>query len=658
MSNPLLKELRCSKYRILGLVGQGQFGRVYCASHRKTGRLVALKELDKERFPTHKFLRELRFLLSLQHTNIVSCQALEHTATGRYLVMDYCEGGTLRNLIEEDVRLHPAQGLKLVLDVLAGLEHAHNRGIIHCDIKPENILLTVQANGWLARISDFGIARLSQEISKDGTGNTGSPAYMAPERFYGQHFQSSDLYAVGVLLFELLTGYRPFSGLPAELMSAHLNHPLKIPETIPAELRIILQTALQKLPARRYHSALEMHRAVEAAAATLAPNLTNNWQDGSLLKPANQSSACAFVFSQKEPLSTVVRQLVVAPDEYISGSPQPNRIRSQKYYSNPASDPPLHQIYQICDHRVGRQTYAAGTLTSTSATLTTVRLPEAIQELLVRPQGCFAVTERSVYLLPDESFKPDIRPDTAPPDPKPLQQKKVSPTLPRPIVPQLIAEFSTDFVATIAPGGEWMATAALEPNQANSSLRIWHLSQMQPIKPVRHSLAYLFQLLALDSRHFATFSHNVDCQTNTCITGLTIAGFTRRGIPIGALHLPLPLQRVIPTLTPYRLLALEPGRPNSIVLLDLKPLRLNRLGVEIAPTLVAATTWGYVLVADDGQIVLLDKYGQSVGRIGGPANPTAIALPTPHILILATWSNDQGYLYTVDLQQLDLEILF
>ncbi|MDX2097382.1 MAG: serine/threonine-protein kinase, partial [Leptolyngbyaceae cyanobacterium bins.59] len=196
-------ELKRSKYRLLGLVGQGQFGRVFCAVHRKTGHLVALKDLDQKRFPTHKFLRELRFLLSLRHRNIVNCQALEHTRTGRYLVMDYCEGGTLRGLMEGEGCVDVAQSLKLTGDILAGLAHAHSRGIVHCDIKPENILLSFQEQQWVGQISDFGIARLSQEMAEDA-GNTGSPAYMAPERFYGQYSPASDLYAVGVMLFELL----------------------------------------------------------------------------------------------------------------------------------------------------------------------------------------------------------------------------------------------------------------------------------------------------------------------------------------------------------------------------------------------------------------------------------------------------------------------
>ena len=258
------KELPPSKYRILKLVGEGQFGRVFCAVHQETGHLVALKELDRQ-IPTHKFLRELRFLLSLQHPNIVTCQALEHTPTGRYLVMDYCEGGTLRNLMESEVQLSLVQSLKLIADVLRGLEHAHSRGIIHCDIKPENILLSLHTKGWIARISDFGVARLTQELGSDNLGDTGSPAYMAPERFYGQYLPSSDLYAVGVMMFELAVGTRPFSGLPGEIMLAHLNQPVKVPNTVPFLLRSTILTALQKLPARRFASATEMLKSVRLA---------------------------------------------------------------------------------------------------------------------------------------------------------------------------------------------------------------------------------------------------------------------------------------------------------------------------------------------------------------------------------------------------------
>ena len=302
---------RSNKYRLLGLVGQGQFGQVFCAVHRKTGQIVALKNLDHARFPTHKFLRELRFLLSLQHRNIVNCQALEHTSTGRYLVMDYCEAGTLRQMVESEISLSLPQKLELISDVLRGLDHAHDRGIVHCDIKPENILLTAKPGGWLACISDFGIARLTQNESLVSEGNTGSPAYMAPERFYGQYSASSDLYAVGVMLYELLLGDRPFSGTPQELMLAHMNRSLQVPEVVPANLRNILVTALQKIPARRFHSAADMLAAIQAIDPSTitdlpAPQQTanaHNWVN--LWEQAPQPAPRTLIYQSSSRLKTI-----------------------------------------------------------------------------------------------------------------------------------------------------------------------------------------------------------------------------------------------------------------------------------------------------------------------------------------------------------------
>lgn len=256
-----------SKYCNLELVGQGQFGRVFRANHKISGQVVALKELEKNRFPTAKFLRELHFLLSLQHPNVVSFQGLEHTASGRYLIMDYCDGGSLRNLINLQGKIDLALSLKLIVDILAGLEHIHSCKIIHRDIKPENILLSQDSTGWIARISDFGMSRLNHELCTDKQDDcAGSPAYMAPERFYGQYSQHSDFYAVGVLLFELVVGLRPFSGLPGELLKAHINQAVTIPETVPFLLRSIITKALQKLPSHRFQSATEMLASVRLAA--------------------------------------------------------------------------------------------------------------------------------------------------------------------------------------------------------------------------------------------------------------------------------------------------------------------------------------------------------------------------------------------------------
>ncbi len=281
MNNELSKPRQVqpeSKYCNLELVGQGQFGRVFRANHKLSGQVVALKELEKTRFPTAKFLRELHFLLSLQHPNVVSFQGLEHTSSGRYLIMDYCDGGSLRSLMKLEGKLSLALSLKLVIDILAGLEHVHSRKIIHRDIKPENILLSQDSTGLIARISDFGMSRLSHELCTDKQDDcAGSPAYMAPERFYGQYSPYSDLYAVGVLLFELVVGLRPFSGLPGELLKAHINQTAIIPETVPFLLRSIITKAMQKLPSHRFKSAAEMLNSVQLVAQVEVAN--NNSQE-------------------------------------------------------------------------------------------------------------------------------------------------------------------------------------------------------------------------------------------------------------------------------------------------------------------------------------------------------------------------------------------
>lgn len=255
-----------SRYQIIRLLGQGQFAKVYLAKDCSTDKLVALKELDSRNFPTRRFLRELTFLVTLQHPNIVSCWAIEHSEHFRYLVMDYCSGGTLRDLMETG-NLSLPEKLKLISDILQGLDYAHSKGVIHCDLKPENILLQQSETGYTARLSDFGISRFCGEIQDpNGLGFTGSPAYMAPERFYGKSSYSVDIYGVGVILFELLTGFRPFSGTPGELLSAHLNQLVVFPPTVPFMLQSVILKAMQKLPQKRFTAAAEMLKSITLAA--------------------------------------------------------------------------------------------------------------------------------------------------------------------------------------------------------------------------------------------------------------------------------------------------------------------------------------------------------------------------------------------------------
>ncbi|WP_088891904.1 serine/threonine-protein kinase [Leptolyngbya ohadii] len=627
--------LNRSKYRLLGLVGQGQFGRVFCAAHRQTGQLVALKNLDRDRFPTAQFLRELRFLLSLKHPNIVMFKAVEHTATGRYLVMDYCEGGTLRSLMVEEGGLNLPQSLKLVIDILSGLGHAHDHQIVHCDIKPENILLNVTPTGWTARISDFGIARLTQELADHRLSNTGSPAYMAPERFYGQYSPTSDLYSVGILLYELLAGHRPFSGTPGELMTAHLNLPVTFPGTVPAIWQPILNTALQKLSARRYRSAQEMRDAILATA--LAANLLDSDVNLSpLLKSVTLHCSTAFHAQYQETLRSPIHELCSA--EY----------QSQRFVFRSSHE-------QVTFQDWSQQKPAQTDYTPQPEVWHLAPLPASVTQLIFRPQGCFVVLEKSLHLI-----APEKRPSEG--------QTFV-------LTPQLVWELPLSSMVAIEAKGRWLAVLMQDMEEGlqlrfdripQSAVRMTITPHPLPLTLPTDTLDGV-RLLALDAHHVAVLTdighpprHPIvltqskklpDCKTEVQI-------FCRRGQRIGAVFLPLHLKQILLTSRPYRLLAVDRHNPDVLALIDLKPYRILRIGVDITPTFLAEAPWGYLLADRAGKIILLDTEGQKVGCLNAPEPITAIAALGQHQIVIATWNDTQGNLYTVNLKEVDVDLIF
>jgi serine/threonine-protein kinase len=134
--------------------------------------------------------------------------------------------------------------------------------------------------------------------------------------------------------------------------------------------------------------------------------------------------------------------------------------------------------------------------------------------------------------------------------------------------------------------------------------------------------------------------------------------FTRRGNRLGAIAADLLVSRAIATPTPYRFLALEQGVPEAVLLLDLKPFRARRIPLTMTPTCIQATSWGYLLAADDGELLLLNDDVEVVGRVAGPAHPTAIATFKPSGVLIATWDGQQGQLYTVDLRDLEIDLMF
>lgn len=599
-----------SQYRILGLIGQGQFGRVFCAVDRQTGEIVALKDLELKRFPTHKFLREFFYLLTVRHPNIVACTGLEYNRTGRYLVMDYCEGGTLRDLINSQVQLSLGQQLNLVKNILSGLAHAHNRQIVHCDIKPENILLKVNLNPtrWSAHISDFGIARLIEEMSNfQNGGYTGSPAYMAPERFYGKHSFASDIYAVGIILFELLVGERPFSGYPGELMTAHLNKPAKIPDTIPPALGSIVEIALRKLPQRRFKNADEMLKAVHFASEKLAVHSSSvglfvfpSYKTASSSLGCGTSSALNII--RQIPLTQQVSHLAVRREYLYLG--MQNKLYCQRYSDSNLVGDPLQQWQ--------------------------VNLDGSLVKLYSHPQGCLTVTRLPLgedfiiryFPKADESWN----------------------------YYNQVCSSGLGQISVIAPSGDWLAFTSSE------SLINVQILKLPSLKIVKTCIACPFssQLIALDNRHGLAIYFNSEKENETIFRL-----FTRRGKFLATFSLSIGLHSLTSNpYLPYYLFAMEasreqvpnPSEPALGILLSLKPLKVTRIPLQINPNFILGQRWGFILANHQGLVVLLSEKGKSLGSFEIEGGISAIAICDDFQLLIATCSMQQEILYVIDLK--------
>ena len=609
------------KYRIIKLVGQGQFGQVFCAAERKTGELVALKELAHQRLSTSKFLRELGTLLTLQHPNIVTCRALEGTANARYLVMDYCEGGTLRNLLEQEGSLSLGEGLELMQGILGGLERAHQQGIIHCDIKPENILLTLNEGIWLPQLSDFGIARrLGGEKERDGSIETvGAPAYTSPEGFYGLYSLAADIYAMGIILFELLFGRRPFSGVPGRLRWAHLNQPLELPPELPEALQAIVKKALAKLRARRYARAYEMSAAI--AMALKEPELQEFMAKPLPLVRENQGGTIGMALKEQ------------AKEEAAGNGYAPIR-------------PML--LPGAVNSLVTGDRYLLGTLAQGEAILVwensqispiPVHFLEKAIAILPVAAGCLVVTRRTekrpggfVYWLPAGTWQP-----------------------------QILLDLHTDFTAAAEPGGRWLAlTIGTGSKDKAPLLQFYSLSNAradgsrkfaQLVQSLSITVPRLPQLMFLDRRHLlAISSYSQEHRART-----TFRAYTRRGTSMGSARVSAVLEQLLPSDRPYTLWGISAQPKPAVLRINLLPLQITRIPLEFLPACFSPLPGGGCAIASSqGQILWLDEEGQRASYFQGPKAPSALA-PIPgenRKLAIATpnnnTNNNNGYMYFVD----------
>ncbi|MBI2955048.1 MAG: Stk1 family PASTA domain-containing Ser/Thr kinase [Chloroflexi bacterium] len=252
-----------NRYRILGLVGEGGMAKVYKAEDRLLERAVAVKVL-REQYASdeafvERFRQEARSAAGLAHPNIVSVYDVGIDGTWNYIVMEYVEGPSLKELILQGAPFTNARAVDIGLQILSALSFAHQKGLVHRDVKPQNILIA--ADG-AAKVTDFGIARAATGTQLTETGVVlGTVHYFSPEQARGEiATPASDLYSVGIILYEMLTGRLPFQGdstlgIALKHVQEQPTSPRTINPRIPPSIESIIVKAMAKEPADRYQSA-------------------------------------------------------------------------------------------------------------------------------------------------------------------------------------------------------------------------------------------------------------------------------------------------------------------------------------------------------------------------------------------------------------------
>ena len=262
MPSDMLEQL--GKYRIDAILGKGAMGVVYKAFDPYIERVVALKTIRKELFSDaqqadliSRFKNEAQAAGRLQHPNIVTVYEYGEDADSAYIAMEFVDGTPLNTLMVPGQPTAPARVAAWMGDLLLALEYAHTRGVVHRDIKPANLLITAGAQ---VKVGDFGIARIESSTLTQTGSMIGTPSYMSPEQFRGEAVDGrSDVFSAGILLYQLLTGVRPFTGTPTIVMQQILNETPTPPSQLTPALGngydAVLARAMAKAPADRYPSA-------------------------------------------------------------------------------------------------------------------------------------------------------------------------------------------------------------------------------------------------------------------------------------------------------------------------------------------------------------------------------------------------------------------
>jgi serine/threonine protein kinase len=244
-------------YRILDVIGKGGMAKIYTAIHSSLDRIVVIKEMGKNE-SRRRFKQEAMICASLDHRNIVPIYDYFSIGSSCYIVMQYVDGVDLAQVIERAAPLEPKIVAYIAREICCALQHAHQSGIIHRDVKPTNILISRTGE---VKITDFGVARGEDMPHLTSTGQViGTPFYMSPEQAEGKEVTSqSDIYSIGIVMYEMITGKRPFTGdnvhgITAKIIRGKYPSPLWNSPYHSLRLSSLIQRAMSKTLSRRYAS--------------------------------------------------------------------------------------------------------------------------------------------------------------------------------------------------------------------------------------------------------------------------------------------------------------------------------------------------------------------------------------------------------------------
>ena len=346
-----------NRYEILESIGTGGMAVVYKARCHRLNRLVAIKILKDELSQDEEFRRrfhaESQAVAMLSHPNIVSVYDVSTTDEADYIVMELIDGITLKQYMEKKGVLNWKETLHFGMQIAKALEHAHSRGIVHRDIKPHNVM--VLKNGSV-KVTDFGIARIMSKSNTLTKEALGSVHYISPEQAKGGRVDArSDLYSLGVVMYEMMTGRPPFDGeSPVAVAIQHINGkptmPSLINPNIPGGLEQIIMKAMEKDPAKRYASATEMLYDLEEFRKN--PSILFDFNAGSLDDAARMASPIPVVpAEQPSPLPRTTAERIAAartehpvqpvPSVHPNPQPRPNPRPAASASPNPVPRSPV-----------------------------------------------------------------------------------------------------------------------------------------------------------------------------------------------------------------------------------------------------------------------------------------------------------------------------